>query len=250
MSFDINALPSQAGRIAIVTCANIGLGYETTKALAEKGATVIMACRNEAKASAAKEILLAENSQFDLHILPLDLCNLASVRKFATDFLAKFDQLDLLINNAGLLEDEQESIRDINFEKWAKAHAVNTLAPIHMAQSLLPSLSLAKTQNGEAKIVTISSIMGALSRVRSDSYAYRSTKAAVNKAMQILAEELKPEGFIVCPVHPGWVKTDMGGDEAEIEIMESARGLFNLIRKLTPEQSGRFWQYDGTELDW
>ena len=81
-------------------------------------------------------------------------------------------------------------------------------------------------------------------------YGYRSSKAAVSKVMQTLAEELAPDGIIVCPVHPGWVRTDMGGPNAQLPVEESAGGLFRLIESLRPEQSGRFWRWDGTEHPW
>ncbi|MGV3593301.1 MAG: SDR family NAD(P)-dependent oxidoreductase, partial [Gammaproteobacteria bacterium] len=81
-------------------------------------------------------------------------------------------------------------------------------------------------------------------------YGYRSSKAAVSKVMHTLAEELAPDGIIVVPVHPAWVKTDMGGPNAQLTVAESAGGLFRLIDGLRPDQSGRFWRWDGTEHPW
>ena len=101
------------------------------------------------------------------------------------------------------------------------------------------------------RIVTLSSQMGAFGReLGSGRYAYRSSKTAVSKVMQVLANELRARGVIVCPVHPGWVKTDMGGAAAEISPEESAAGLHRLIEGLTLEQSGRFWTWDGREHVW
>jgi NAD(P)-dependent dehydrogenase (short-subunit alcohol dehydrogenase family) len=82
------------------------------------------------------------------------------------------------------------------------------------------------------------------------SYAYRSSKSAVSKVMQVLALELKGDGIIVCPVHPGWVRTDMGGTHAEIPTAESAAGLATLIENLTMAHSGRFWTWEGKEHTW
>ena len=92
--------------------------------------------------------------------------------------------------------------------------------------------------------------MGALSRKSTGSYSYRSSKAAANKVMQVLAIELAADGIIVCPVHPGWVRTDMGGDEADLSVAESAAGLVELIDSLTMDHSGRFWTWEGRELSW
>lgn len=103
MSFDLNAVPEQSGKVAIVTGANTGLGYETTLALAKKGMTVVMACRNAEKAEAARQHLLAEQPDAQLDVLQLDLSRLASVRQFAEAFLARYDRLDRLINNAGIM---------------------------------------------------------------------------------------------------------------------------------------------------
>ena len=100
------------------------------------------------------------------------------------------------------------------------------------------------------RIITISSQMGSLNRKNKGAYAYRSSKAAVNKVMQVLATELEPENIIVCPVHPGWVKSDMGGAEADITVAESAAGLVNVINNLTKAQSGRFWTWQGVEHPW
>ena len=100
------------------------------------------------------------------------------------------------------------------------------------------------------RIVTISSQMGALSRESMGMYAYRSSKAAVNKVMQVLALELKPKGITVCPVHPGWVKTDMGGQEADITAEESASGIVGLVQSMTLEQSGTFFTWEGNEHGW
>ena len=92
--------------------------------------------------------------------------------------------------------------------------------------------------------------MGALSRNTAGSVAYRSSKAAVNKAMQVLALDLKADGITVCPVHPGWVQTDMGGPGADISTEESASGLFDLIKGLSMAQSGKFFTWDGREHGW
>lgn len=103
MSWTIEQIPSQENRVAIVTGANSGIGYETAKALAAKGATVVLACRNPGKANAAAELIRNETKAAKLDVMALDLADLDSVRAFATAFIGKYARLDLLINNAGVM---------------------------------------------------------------------------------------------------------------------------------------------------
>ncbi|MBX3010197.1 MAG: SDR family NAD(P)-dependent oxidoreductase [Caldilineaceae bacterium] len=100
------------------------------------------------------------------------------------------------------------------------------------------------------RILTISSQMGSLNRKSTGMYAYRSSKAAVNKVMQVLALELQAHGIIVCPLHPGWVQTDMGGTEADITVQASAAGIIEFVRTVTMKQSGRFFTGEGEEHAW
>ncbi len=120
--FDLNNVPSQKGKIALVTGANVGLGYETALALAKKDYKVIMACRNEQKADAARKQILAQVPQAELEFLHLDLSSMKAVRNSSADFLSRYKQLDLLINNAGIMmppyqktEDEMESQMAANY---------------------------------------------------------------------------------------------------------------------------------------
>lgn len=101
--WDATAMSDQTGRVAIVTGANSGIGFETAKELAKKGATVVMACRNQAKGEAAVDVIRSEKPAGGVQVMALDLSSLASVRTFAAEFSAKFERLDLLINNAGVM---------------------------------------------------------------------------------------------------------------------------------------------------
>jgi NAD(P)-dependent dehydrogenase (short-subunit alcohol dehydrogenase family) len=92
--------------------------------------------------------------------------------------------------------------------------------------------------------------MGALSRISSGALAYQSSKAALNKVMQVMAKDLESENIIVCSMHPGWVQTDMGGPSADISVNESAAGMISFFDNLTSEQSGRFWKWNGEEHAW
>jgi NAD(P)-dependent dehydrogenase (short-subunit alcohol dehydrogenase family) len=156
--------------------------------------------------------------------------------------------VDVLLNNAGVYGGQRQGLQDMDYADWLRTFEINTLAPLRLAASLLPNLLQAQ----QPRIVTVSSQMGAfnVAGMGTGLYAYRSSKAAVSKVMQTLAEELKADGVIVCVVHPGWVRTDMGGAQATLSVEESGGGLFRLIEALTPEQSGRFWRWDGSEHPW
>jgi NAD(P)-dependent dehydrogenase (short-subunit alcohol dehydrogenase family) len=134
----------------------------------------------------------------------------------------------------------------MDFGAWAQTLNVNVMGPLRVVQALIGNLRRSK----EPKIATVSSQMGALNLKGGGSYAYRSSKAAVNKIMQTLAGELAGEKITVAVFHPGWVKTDMGGSGADITVEESAGGIFNTISKLTPSDTGRFFKWNGEVHAW
>lgn len=125
----------------------------------------------------------------------------------------------------------------MDYAAWMRAFDVNTLAPFRVTTVFLPNLR----RSTRPRVVALSSQMGSLHRESTGAFAYRSSKAALNKVMQVLSLELTPAGIVVCPVHPGWVRTAMGGAKADISVEESANGIVALIDSLTLDRSGRFW---------
>ncbi|MEY4641160.1 MAG: hypothetical protein RLZZ227_1154, partial [Pseudomonadota bacterium] len=223
----------------IITGANRGIGLELARLFLQAGKRVIAGCRQPDKAEALRKLPGA------LEILQLDVASGASIEAFVMQIKGP---VDVLINNAGVYGGQQQGLQDMDYAQWLRTLEINTLAPLRLAASLLPNLLQAQ----RPRIVTVSSQMGAFNveEPGSGTYAYRSSKAAVSKVMQTLAQELKADGVIVCPVHPGWVRTDMGGAQATLSVEQSGHGLFNLIEALTPAQSGRFWRWDGSEHPW
>jgi NAD(P)-dependent dehydrogenase (short-subunit alcohol dehydrogenase family) len=223
----------------LITGASRGIGLELTRQFLALGYNVISTYRG--KPSEQLEKLLLNG---DLSLYELEVTDESSILSLASKLSGT--QLDILINNAGIMGSDEQSMEAIDAKGWLDTFAVNSIAPLMVSRALLKLLENSKNP----RIITVSSQMGALNRESYGMYAYRSSKAAVNKVMQVLALELKPKGIIVCPIHPGWVKTDMGGDEADISVEESASGIVKLARNLTLDQSGKFLTWQGTEHVW
>jgi len=154
--------------------------------------------------------------------------------------------IDVLINCAGIFSKDPPSADDIDYSSWRQSFEVNTIAPFRIVTTFKKNLQSSKNP----RVITLSSQMGALSSKSTGHHAYRSSKAAVNKVMQVLSTEFESDGIVVCPVHPGWVRTDMGGENADLSVEECGAGLVKLINSLTMAHSGRFWTWDGKELSW
>ena len=224
----------------VVTGANRGIGLELTRQLLSAQKRVVATCRNPD----AAEALNALSGGDQLQIYPLELESADSIRQFCAEISDR--TIDVLINNAGVLGGERQHRGSMDFDAWLQTLRINTIAPVQISMSLLENLK----RSVRPRIIGISSQMGSLNRISSGSYAYRSSKAALNKALQTLAEDVKDDGIIVCPVHPGWVRTDMGGAQADIEVDESARGIMALAERLSMADSGKFFKWNGEQHAW
>jgi len=153
-----------------------------------------------------------------------------------------------LINNAGTMgpESNRQSAVDMDFQGWAEAFNINSMGPVRMMQAFLPNLRLADSP----KVMTVSSQMGALSLDMTAAHAYCASKAAINKFMRLASIDLKAEGIAIGLVHPGWVRTDMGGPKAQLSPEESAKGCIEVTDSLNIENTGGFWKWDGNTHDW
>ncbi|AJQ93618.1 SDR family oxidoreductase [Gynuella sunshinyii] len=226
----------------LITGVGRGIGYKLAEDFLRLGYNVIGTVRDDASRQRVSDRAAGLGAEIELHIL--EITDSHSVDKFTSALTGRC--IDILINSAGIIGGDHQTHEDLNFDDWERTFQVNTVAPMRIALALLPNLSLSKN----AKIVSISSKMGALSGKSAGAIAYRSSKAALNKSMQCLAIELKPKNIGVYLVHPGWVRTDMGGESADISVEESSAGLIKVITAFSMQHTGRFWQYDGQELDW
>lgn len=224
----------------LITGANRGIGLQLVRQFLQQGWKVFAACRKPDSAEALTALACSR-----LQVLPLDVTDARSVLALVAALNGV--HLDVLINNAGIMGPAQQGVRDMDYEGFLQALNVNAVAPLRVSAALLPNLKQAR----RPRIVTLSSQMGAFGLdMGPGKIAYSSSKTAASKVMQLMAKELAPEGIIVCPVHPGWVKTDMGGPAAQLDAADCAAGLYKLIDGLQLQQSGRFWTWDGREHVW
>lgn len=219
----------------VITGGNRGIGLELARVYLSAGWHVILGLRRPSA---------SVDHPAGCEILALDVGDSASTSWFADQLDDR--AVDVLVNNAGVIGPDRQSSLDMDFDGFLAALNVNTLGPLRVTQALLPNLKRAAA----SKIAIISSRMGSLAYAKSDHAAYRASKAAVNKVAQCLATDLQPQGIAVASIHPGWVRTDMGGPGADISPRESAEGIKRLLDGLSPESTGRFWNYDGTPMAW
>lgn len=161
---------------------------------------------------------------------------------------AEVGPLDILINNAGVIGPEGNTLSPLDAAAFLEVLAINTLAPLAVTQALLPNLMAAPS--GFGRVLSISSQMASMGSAKSDHIAYRASKVALNKVMQAMATDLAPKGIAAVAIDPGWVKTDMGGPEAELDPDRVADGILEIAAKLTLAQSGGFLRHDGPPRDW
>lgn len=227
----------------LITGANRGLGLEFCKQYAQENWNVIACCREPEKAT---DLTKLANEFSNISVLRLNVSDLNQIDQLAKqlDGIA----IDVLLNNAGIYGDESgHGFGNLDYEQWQKNMTVNVFAPVKLTEALLPNL-----QRGEQKkVVAMSSLMGSIEDNGSGgSILYRSSKSALNSAMKSIAIDNKQKEIAILILHPGWVKTDMGGSNAPMEIQESVSKMRETIANFTLEQSGEFLRYDGKQLPW
>jgi len=224
----------------LITGAARGIGRELARQALAGGDQVVATVRPGGES--ALDPLKAEAGD-RLSVLVMDVREPAMVVAAAAAFA---EPIDVLINNAGIIGPARQATVDMDFDGFADTLAVNTLGPLRVVQAFLKNLRL----GDRPRIVTISSKMGSMSHQVSGRIAYRASKAAVNKVMQGLATDLRGDGIVVISMHPGWVRTDMGGGGADLAVEESAAGIYAVAKDITLENTGCFINYDGSAIPW
>jgi len=227
----------------LITGANRGLGLEFARQYAAGGWQVYAACRSPENAGDLQQ--LAKKAGDRLRVLQIDVMDTASVRSAAAAL--KGQPIDLLLNNAGVGGPSGQRLGSLDYAAWARVLDVNTLGPMRVAEAFLENVA----QSQGKRIVTITSGMGSIADNTSGGrYAYRSSKAAVNIVMKSLSIDLADRGITCIVLNPGWVRTDMGGAGGEFSPEESIRALRSVIAALKPEDTGKFFNYNGNIYPW
>lgn len=227
----------------LITGANRGIGLELTRQYLDAGWHVIATCRNPAAALDLKQ--LAGRAPAQVSIEPLDVRDENEVSSLARKLSGT--SVDLLINNAGVRRMDAFTFGEIDTGAFRETMDINVLGPLKVAESFVPHLET----GGDPLLVMMSSNLGSIEKNREGGdYGYRASKAALNAVMRSLAVDLADRGIAVIALHPGWVKTDMGGRKAPLSVEESVRGIRAVLGGLSLRDTGRFLRWDGHEEPW
>jgi len=233
---------SDTAPVIVVTGGNRGIGFEICRQLASRGAQVVLTARKAEAGREATEKLAAQKLTARFH--PLDVTSSDSAVALR-DFLDRtFGRLDVLINNAGIISDDDGSGLEGKLPTVRTTLETNTLAPLQLSQTLIPLLKRSRA----GRIVNMSSGMGALSDMGGGYAAYRISKAALNAVTGILAAELRG-AVAVNSMCPGWVRTDMGGANAERDVSQGADTAVWLALDAPQDLSGKFLR-DRKVISW
>lgn len=223
---------------ALVTGANRGIGLELVRTLRSRGHAVIGTARDPDDAS---ELTTAASET-----LQLDHADPKSVAALARTLGDR--PIDLLINNAGV-GDKPGTLDDLDCDSLEAFFRVNAIGPMRVTQALLPSIRAGNAGEG-GTVVNISTIMSSIATTGAGYYGYRASKAALNMLAKLASLDLASDGVMVVNLHPGWVQTRMGGENAAITPKESAQGLVRVIENLTDDMRGGLYDYKGEKIPW
>jgi len=230
----------------LITGANRGLGLGLARTYLEDGWKVIAVTR-----SSSPELESLRDGCLEVHCC--DLTDDAQLKLLAETLDGR--TIDVLINNAGRMaksgaNEAAQSVQGFgHFDRalWHEVFDINLFTPMCLSELLVENLA----RSGRGRIVTISSMLGSMAlNSHGGIYAYRASKAGVNAIMKSMAIDLAGRGIIAIAQHPGWVRTDMGGKGADIDIATSVLGMKSVIDGLRPEDSGKFLSFDGSEMPW
>lgn len=227
----------------LITGANRGLGLEWARQYAEAGWHVLATCRRPEEADDLKS-LAGRQPQLSVH--RLDVTDSEQLRTLQLDL--EEARIDVLLNNAGVYLDKfMGDLGGIDYGVWLRTFAVNTLGAVRVSEAFIEQVA----RSEKKQVVTISSHMGSIAEIADPgSYAYRSSKAALNAAMKGLSHAFAQRGIGLLLLHPGWVKTRMGGPDATLTPEQSVHGMRSLVENFKPVMNGRFFRHDGSEIPW
>ena len=232
----------------LVTGASRGLGLEMTRQFVADGWRIYACCRTPDTASELAALAAGSDGLISLHTL--DVSEPEQIAALAEEF--RGTPIDMLVNNAGLLGctiDDQgpATFGTIDYETWAEVHEINTMAPLRVTEAFVDHVAASEMK----LLFFMSTHMGSITDLADGGlYQYRASKAALNLVVKALSIDLAPRGVRTIAVHPGWTSTDMGGPQAPVYPPDSVAGIRRVVAGYGDGQTGRFYQYDGKELNW
>lgn len=244
-------MASPEGRTAdmstlVVTGSNRGIGLEFVRQYAAAGNTVHATCRDPEAARDLQEVADAAGGRVTIH--QLEMGDFEAIDRFG----AKLSGIpvDVLVNNAAMwIPLERQTIRKMDYDAWEETFRVNTMGPLRLVQALIESIKASE----EKKIVNLSAHAASIGDTVHPTLAvaYRSSKSALNRIMTLVALKYADDGVITTLQNPGWVQTELGqGDIADFTTEESVANMIKINSNLTPEDNGRFIDWDGATIPW
>lgn len=226
----------------LITGSSRGIGLEMVKQALDLGWRVYACCRNPSHADDLQSLEKTADGNLSIH--RLDVSDLSQIQALSFEIS---ESIDILVNNAGRYGSMSHRFGNVDALDWMETFKVNSIAPLKMAEAFIRHI-----ERGQRKlIVNLSSKMASIDDNSSGgSYIYRSTKTALNAVLRSMSIDLRDKGIICVNMHPGWVKTDMGGPNAEISTAQSVSGMFEILEKATLENSGSFYDIDGSIIPW
>jgi NAD(P)-dependent dehydrogenase (short-subunit alcohol dehydrogenase family) len=231
------------GRLALVTGANRGVGYEICRQLAQRGLSVLLTGRREKAGRTACEELAADG--LAVHFLPLDVTSPESVAAAFERIERDFGRLDALVNNAGISVEKKTPAVEVDMDTVQRVLDTNLIGAWRLCQAAAPLMR----RGGYGRIVNVSSGVGSFSKLAGGFGAYRISKTGLNALTRILADELRDDNVLVNAMTPGWVRTHMGGIQAPRSVEEGAETAVWLATLPDDGPTGKFFR-DREEFPW
>ncbi|WP_444944688.1 SDR family oxidoreductase [Microbulbifer sp. ZKSA006] len=226
----------------LITGSNRGIGLEMCTQFAESGWKVLACCRQPEQAT---ELGALEGRFPSVRVIGLDVTDYDQMASLGKALAG--EPIDILLNNAGYYGPKGVRFGAIDPGEWRRVLESNTIAPYMMAETFCDNVAASEHK----LIAVISSKVGSIADNHSGGgYLYRTSKTAVNQVVKSLSVDLDPQGIRVLALHPGWVKTAMGGPAALISTQESVGGLKKLLLDDELVKTGHFYNYDGSEIPW
>ncbi|MCP4187735.1 MAG: SDR family oxidoreductase [Gammaproteobacteria bacterium] len=224
----------------LITGANRGIGLELTRQFAESGWKILACCRSPENAEHLNRIATDSPA---VEVYPLDVTDYDQLAGLSLQLKGK--KIDILLSNAGIYGPRTSVFGQVDVKAWRQVLEINTIAPLMLAQTFVEQVAASE----QKVIAVISSRVGSIEDNSSGGgYIYRSSKTAVNQVVKSLSIDLVERGISTLSLHPGWVKTDMGGSEAEIFPAESVAGLKQILTGAGLSENGMFFDYDGSVI--